>query len=418
MSDIPYSGALPASPLPSGPPRYPWWHWRRFGLNFLTISIVAHLLFGLGATYLIVQTIQGKRKQTFAGPPQSPNAPTRAIEHKVQMQKKQQTMSAPAPVKRITTTSNAKVALPAMPAMPKMDSAITPMAMAGMGGTGMSLGMGTGGGGSGGGGGGGGGLSLFGLRDNKGGALAGTLFDFKQTPDQRDTPLAKSTENYRPTDDAREGYRQAVTQYVQGGMNDSSLVSRYFKGPNPLYTTQIYIPEISSDEGPAAFGLAGRVHPSRWIVHYKGSVVAPDTGEFHFVGVADDVLVVRFNNQIVLDCGSMFPSGHMPTKYYAFDGIKPYGWFKGCGEGSPVNVEAGKTYPIDILIGEWPGGQFRASLQVRKEGAEYKQDSHGNPILPLFRTTDVKTQRPRTEAPVFEPDGPVWKAVATPASSL
>ncbi len=113
----------------------------RSGAKFLALSIVAHLLFGVVATYLIVQTIQAKRKQTFAGAPQSPNAPTRSIEHKVQMQKQKQTMSAPAPVKRITTTSNAKVALPAMPAMPKMDSAITPLAMAGMGGTGMGLGI-------------------------------------------------------------------------------------------------------------------------------------------------------------------------------------------------------------------------------------------------------------------------------------
>ncbi len=266
---------------------------------------------------------------------------------------------------------------------------------------------------------GGGGFSLFGLRDNKGGALVGTLYDFKQTPDHRDTPLAKSTPGYVPTPEAREGYRQAVSQYVQGGMNDNTLDSRYFKGPNPLYTSQVYIPMMSSDEGPAAFGLAGRVHPSRWIVHYKGTVIAPDTGAYRFVGVADDVLVVRFNGQVVLDSGSMFPSGHQPSKFYPFEGIvlsqKAGDWFKGCGEGSTFNVEAGKTYPIDIVIGEWPGGQFRAYLQVLKEGTEYKKDNKGNPILPLFRTADVKIPT-RPDAPIFQPDGPVWKAVAAPTS--
>ena len=97
------------SALPAGPRRHPWWHRRRWGFNFLTISIAAHILFGLGATYLIVQTIAAKRKQTFAGPPQSPNAPTRAIEHKVQMQKKQQTMSAPAPVARTSPACSTTV---------------------------------------------------------------------------------------------------------------------------------------------------------------------------------------------------------------------------------------------------------------------------------------------------------------------
>ena len=124
---------LPSLP----PPRLPWYHWRRWGFNFLTISLLAHLFFGVGATYLVVQSLQGKRKQTFAGPPASANAPAQALEHKVQMQKKQQTMSAPAAVKRITTTSDSRVSLPAMPAMPHLDTAIVPVTMAGMGGSGV-----------------------------------------------------------------------------------------------------------------------------------------------------------------------------------------------------------------------------------------------------------------------------------------
>ena len=65
------------------------------------------------AAHLIGQTIPAKSKRTFAVPSSSPNAPSHALEHKVQMQRKQQIMSVPAPVKRITTTSNMKVALPA-----------------------------------------------------------------------------------------------------------------------------------------------------------------------------------------------------------------------------------------------------------------------------------------------------------------
>lgn len=139
-------------PTPTAPPRRPWYSWRRLGLNFLTISIAVHLLFGTGAVYLVVQTIQAKRKTTFAAAPQGPSAPTRALEHKVQMQQKQQTMSAPISPQRITTTANTKVALPSLPAMPKLDSAVAPMNTAGMGGTGTGPGMGMGGRGGGGGG--------------------------------------------------------------------------------------------------------------------------------------------------------------------------------------------------------------------------------------------------------------------------
>ena len=68
------------------------------------------------------------------------------------------------------------------------------------------------------------------------------------------------------------------------------------------------------------------------------------------------------------------------------------------------------------MIGEWPGGEFKAYLQILKEGAEYKRDSRGNPILSLFRVTASKTPTPvKDTAPVFAPDGPIWKIAKTSA---
>ena len=275
MNPQPLYQPTPPAPLPAAPRRYPWWHWRRLGFNFLTISIAAHLFFGLGATYLIVQTIQAKRKQTFTGPPQSPNAPTRALEHKVQMQKKQQTMSAPAPVKRITTISNSKVALPAMPAMPLMDNAITPLAMAGMGGTGTSLGLGTGG--AGGGRGGGGGPSLFGLR-GAGKGLRGSFYDLKQTPDRQPTSINNL-----------EKYVHELDLFLSGGWHESFL-AKYFRAPVSLYANQIFVPRILSVEAPKAFGVQDEVQPSFWMALYKGQVSPPESGTYHFVGGGDNIL--------------------------------------------------------------------------------------------------------------------------------
>jgi hypothetical protein len=365
--------------------------------------LLAHLFFGVGATYLVVQSLQGKRKQTFAAIPPGANAPLRALEHQVRMEKKQKTMSAPAALKRITTTSEQRVALPALPAMPHLDAQVLPLTMAGMGGTGVGL---TGGGGGGGGSGNGGGLNLFGLRDSRGSSLRGTFFDLKQTPERQPTPMTVKE------------YKDAVAHYMQGGMNDTSMSLHYFKGPTPLFATQIFIPRMNASEGPKAFGLAALVQPKLWIAHYKGSVIAPDSGTYHFVGVCDDVLIVRFNGRNVLDCGSLFPTGHEPERYYAFDGLKAMtkGWFKGCGEGDAVTVEAGQAYPIDILIGEWPGGEFKAYLLMRKEGADYKRDSKGNPILPLFRTASAEISVPPDTAPVYEKNGPIWKT--TGASDL
>ena len=247
-------------------------------------------------------------------------------------------------------------------------------------------------------------MNLFGLRDSHGSSLRGTFFDFKQTPSRRPTPMTVKE------------YKDAVSQFLLGGMNDNALSNRYFKGPTPLFATQIFIPRMNASEGPKAFNLENLVQPKLWIVHYKGSVIAPESGTFHFVGVCDDVLVVRFNGRNVLDCGSLFPTGHEPNLYYGFDGLKSmmHGWFKGCGEGDAVTVEAGQTYPLDIVIGEWPGGEFKAFLQMRKEGADYKKDSHGNPILPLFRVAATAVPAPTDGAPVFEKDGPIWRTAAAP----
>ena len=47
-----------------------------FASQFLFVSIVVHVLFGVGATYFIVQRVQAKRKLAFRGGPPSPNAST------------------------------------------------------------------------------------------------------------------------------------------------------------------------------------------------------------------------------------------------------------------------------------------------------------------------------------------------------
>src|SRR5678810_745228 len=131
-----------------------WWNWKTLvASKFLIGSIAVHLLFGVGATYYVVQRIQAKRKMTFSGGPPLVNASQHALEHKISLAKKKASMSAPAQAKRITTTGLAKVALPEMPTMPHATE-VLPNRMAGMGGTGSGLGFGSGGVGTGGGGGG------------------------------------------------------------------------------------------------------------------------------------------------------------------------------------------------------------------------------------------------------------------------
>ncbi len=73
--------AVPASPTIDAPVRghRRWWQW---GGSFLTVSILLHLLLGVGAVYLIVQKITSRGKATFtaASAPSAPAAASR--EHK------------------------------------------------------------------------------------------------------------------------------------------------------------------------------------------------------------------------------------------------------------------------------------------------------------------------------------------------
>ncbi len=377
----------------------PAWIAAILGSKVLVISVAVHLLFGVAAAYWVVQRYQANRKLTFKAGPPSPNPSSRALEHKVQMAKKQSTMSAPSIAKRITTTGLSKVALPDMPAMPKL--AAPPVKMAGAGGVDVSFNPG-GTATSSGGGAGGAAVPFFGFKEAKGGGmLTGHLYDLKQFKNGTPSKL-----------DEQNGYPGEIARFVNSGFNEANF-EKYFVGPNPLFTSQIFIPKIKSEQGPLAFGLGGRVQPKMWVVVYRGNVIPPEGGTYRFVGICDDILVVRFNGRIVLDAGSMTPSGHAPQKFYAGDGIQlksDMGWYKGSGRGEPFQVQGGQSYPIEIMIGEWPGGDFKAWLQIEKEGVEYEKDSKGVPILPIFKLAASEVPHPVSEAPVFAKNGPIWKA--------
>ncbi len=137
---------------------------RRFSPPVLIAVIALHLLFGGVAAIWVVSRYSAHRKLTFNAGPKSPNPSERALEHRVQLQKKMESVSAPPAVpKRVLTTGLAKVVLPPMPEIKTSDSA--PRTMMTAGGTGAAFG--TSGASSLGGGGGGSGtaINFFGIRD-------------------------------------------------------------------------------------------------------------------------------------------------------------------------------------------------------------------------------------------------------------
>ena len=137
---------------------------RRYSVPVLTGVVVLHLIFGGVAAFWVVSKYTAARKLTFNAGPKSPNPSERALEHRVQLQKKMQTTSAPPVVpQRILTTGLAKVTLPPLPEIKAPESA--PRALMGAAGTGVSFGtsnaisLGGGGGGN------GTAINFFGIRD-------------------------------------------------------------------------------------------------------------------------------------------------------------------------------------------------------------------------------------------------------------
>ena len=154
-----------------------------------------------------------------------------------------------------------------------------------------------------------------------------------------------------------------------------------------------------------------------WVAHYKGVVTPPVSGTYHFVGAADDLTFVKFDGKTVrcdwvvttrtADYADL-PGQKMIARYtYPKGDDKKGRWM--LTQGEPMHVEGGKSYPIEILIGEQPGGVCHFILLIEKEGASYKKDPTTNsPILPVFRFDDVP--HPEGDLPPIQDGGPIWRA--------
>ena len=276
----------------------------------------------------------------------------------------------------------------------------------------------------------------FGMASSEQSALVGTFYDLKQTRDRKPTEM---------TDDEM---RTELKEIVRRGFKEK-VFAKYFKAPRTLYQTKLQIPIMSAEAAPAAFECEKEVQPKRWIVVYRGAVQAPKSGRYRFVGACDDMMVVRFNNRPVFDYGyTIAGSGtsnygrsaemngaapntalakeirkltpmRFPISFYQYTQTPTYNQhLGGMAIGPEFDAKAGQTYPIEIMIGEIPGGSFGVSLLIEEIGVNYQKDSSGSPILPLFRL-DHSLPSPdlQGEAPPFDPTGLPWKSVQTRVDS-
>jgi hypothetical protein len=195
--------------------------------------------------------------------------------------------------------------------------------------------------------------------------LIGAFYDFKQTARGADRGLNTGR------------YISEVRQFFRRNWDVAYLDSNFFKAPKRLVLPELYIPDMAADGAPKAFDVP--VRPSNWIVHYKGRVEAPFSGKFRFVGLADDLIAVRWAGKNVLensggDSGQLFERSKQGNRYGS--GKPPPGVedsYPGFRPGWPMRVSPwlavskGSKYAIEVVIGEAPGSAFCAFLCIELE---------------------------------------------------
>ncbi len=263
-------------------------------------------------------------------------------------------------------------------------------------------------------------------------ALEGTFYDLKQTVSGAETGMSPSL------------CKKTLGEFVNKGWN-AGVLARFYKAPTKLYASCFYLPICKAEEAPFAYGVQDRVKASQWVAVYRGKVVAPKSGRFRFVGLGDDALAVRFNGRTVFDYGwENLSSGQMtggadkhavraalrddrgkPREFFRYAGAGPdwNGNLDGLCSGDVFAVEAGKTYPVEVLVSEIPGGYFGFVLLIEDlDDAPKGRDATGSPIFQLFRTNfalpsteelyermNVPGDR-RSHVP-YDADSLIWRAV-------
>jgi hypothetical protein len=398
MNDLDFPPELSPEPIQPAAKRKDGFWQRLAKRRFLLISILIHVVFAVLATLFVVQRFSA-HKITFTSAPPSNDASKHALDHPVQMAKKQ-TTSAPLLAQRIVSTGLSKITLPEMPTMPATDD-FTPSKMAGMGGTAMGLGLVSSGGG--GGGGGGGGVPFFGLRDSGDGTLEGTFYDFKRKE-------TGENNGFQLND-----FKQLLKTYSTSG--NIPNVSHYFVAKTKLYSKYFLFPAIKDTEAPAAF-QSPESGPGSWIAVYRGNITMPDDGSYRFVGFGDNVMFVRTNGRLLLDASDLGYSGRQRTGggNVSFPAKNSTPIFFG----SWFEARKGEIRPIEIAVGD-EGGIFCAGLFIQKQGDKYQQGANGIPQLPLFTAgplTDDEKKGLEKYLPADSLNGPVFQARSAPAKSI
>ncbi len=388
--------------------RHTKFSWKSFGGDGFIVSVILHAALIIFALFYVVATVRPEPPEPaeFVSGAGGGSNGENANRQKHRMRPKPRDMNTQNKI-----TSKSTRATLTLPEMPKMSSSMGSMGGMKAGGS-SGLGGGAGGGiGKGIGPGIGDGrafLSAFGTSFSKTPTLKGTLFDLKRSRDGKIT--------YCSTSDGDKGKRKEELHKAIGMLDNSfdvkKLGQRYFEAGTKLNANQVYIYKdfktkniiranaateaFAGEDGKAPFEAPG------WMVVYTGEITPPETGEYRFVGMGDDVIIVGLDRKTVFY--AYWPGeGHgkavhepVNANWEPKDHTKTDGKNSGSGgsiqghmfKGSWMKLQKGKKYKICIAFGEGAGGYAGAVLGIEKKG-ERTEATPPNEPYSLFKLAAI-----------------------------
>lgn len=243
------------------------------------------------------------------------------------------------------------------------------------------------------------GKNVFGSEEGKG--MPGMFYDLKQNDRRKPTEYAGNM--------SEREFADVIFDAARKRFSNSSF-SDFYHADKKMNFNYLLVPNSPAEDGPKAFGVENEVKPRAWLVHYSAEIRPPAAGDYRFVGLFDDALLVYINHKLVLD-GSWYDLSHRDGDddkarkndiRTEFGGPPISGENRTCYAGKWVHLD-GNTQ-IDIIIGERPGGRVGGLLMVQNKNTNYQTRADGSPILPLFSTTRM-TQADLSRISEYEKSG-------------
>lgn len=184
-------------------------------------------------------------------------------------------------------------------------------------------------------------------------------------------------------------FAQILRRFFDSGWNPRAL-SSYYRWPQKLYTTFIYIPTIGFEYVPRSFGIPNELNTAMWMVHYKGKMMSKEGGRFRFWGRGNHVLACKVDGVEVGFLGYYTISERVSDwRSSAEEHLDYYTGKMAMAGGDWFELEPGVPVEMEVVIGDHNGADTQATLRIQKEGEIYPRNRDGGPILPVFKTAEI-----------------------------